>query len=58
MARAMPCTAIHLNTPRKITAANGTLLREWDYSGFGRMSPTTANKRFAGPTTHNLRYPG
>ncbi|PZQ74752.1 MAG: hypothetical protein DI563_11455 [Variovorax paradoxus] len=61
----------HLNTPRRITAANGTVLWQWSYSGFGEDEPTTAAKRFTSPTTnpttgttsstaitYNLRFPG
>lgn len=61
----------HLNTPRRITAANGQVLWQWAYSGFGEDEPTTAAKRFTSATTtpisgttrataitYNMRFPG
>ncbi len=61
----------HLNTPRKLTQANGQAVWQWAYSAFGDEQPTTAAKRFTsemtvpatGATsipdvTFNLRYPG
>ena len=61
----------HLNTPRKLTQANGQAVWQWAYSAFGDEQPTTAAKRFTsemttpstGSTsipdvTFNLRYPG
>lgn len=61
----------HLNTPRRITSANGQVLWQWAYSGFGEDEPTTAAKRFTSATTtpttgatkatvitYNMRYPG
>ena len=61
----------HLNTPRKLTQANGQAVWQWAYSAFGDEQPTTAAKRFTSemtnPTTgttstpevtFNLRYPG
>jgi RHS repeat-associated protein len=57
-------TADHLNTPRRVTSADGTLLWQWPYSAFGDEQPTVAAKRFAsvpaveGQFEFNLRYPG
>ena len=61
----------HLNTPRKLTQADGQAVWQWAYSAFGDEQPTTAAKRFTSemtnPTTgatstpevtFNLRYPG
>ena len=61
----------HLNTPRKLTQADGQVVWQWAYSAFGDEQPTTAAKRFTnemttpnhGSTsiadvTFNLRYPG
>ena len=61
----------HLNTPRKITQANGQTAWQWAYSAFGDEQPTIAAKRFTSETTNpttgatstpevtfNLRYPG
>ncbi|NDZ17812.1 RHS repeat domain-containing protein [Variovorax sp. WS11] len=63
--------ADHLNTPRRITAADGQVLWQWRYSSFGDEQPTTAANRFTSATTtpstgttgasivtYNLRYPG
>lgn len=61
----------HLNTPRKLTNANGQAVWQWGYSAFGEDKPTTARNRFANIDTtpnsgttsisevkFNLRYPG
>jgi len=61
----------HLNTPRKLTQANGQAVWQWAYSAFGDEQPTTTAKRFTSETTNpttgttstpevtfNLRYPG
>ena len=61
----------HLNTPRKLTQANGQTAWQWAYSAFGDEQPTIAAKRFTSETTNpntgatstpevtfNLRYPG
>ncbi|WP_440534498.1 RHS repeat-associated core domain-containing protein [Variovorax sp. YR566] len=61
----------HLNTPRKLTNADGQAVWQWGYSAFGEDKPTTAKNRFANldvtpnpGTTNisevkfNLRYPG
>lgn len=61
----------HLNTPRKLTNADGQAVWQWGYSAFGEDKPTTARNRFANleatpnpGTTNlsevkfNLRYPG
>ncbi|MET3463811.1 RHS repeat-associated core domain-containing protein [Variovorax atrisoli] len=61
----------HLNTPRKLTNADGQAVWQWGYSAFGEDKPTTARNRFANTeatpnpgTTNiadvkfNLRYPG
>lgn len=61
----------HLNTPRKLTNANGQAVWQWGYSAFGEDKPTTARNRFANTETttnsgttnvsevkFNLRYPG
>ena len=61
----------HLNTPRRLTRANGRPTWQWAYTAFGDEEPTTAAKRFSSPTTipttgitnvpevtFNLRYPG
>jgi len=61
----------HLNTPRKLTNANGQAVWQWSYSAFGEDKPTLAKNRFANlevtanPGTtgisevkFNLRYPG
>ena len=61
----------HLNTPRKLTQADGQAAWQWAYSAFGEEQPTTGAKRFTSeattPTTgatsipevtFNLRYPG
>ena len=61
----------HLNTPRKLTNANGQVVWQWGYSAFGEDKPTTARNRFANTDTtpnlgttnisevkFNLRYPG
>jgi RHS repeat-associated protein len=63
--------ADHLNTPRRITAADGQVLWQWGYSAFGDEEPTMAAKRFTSATTnpttgttgasavaYNLRHPG
>jgi RHS repeat-associated protein len=61
----------HLNTPRKLTNADGQAVWQWSYSAFGEDKPTLARNRFANlevtpnpGTTNisevkfNLRYPG
>ncbi|SOE06393.1 RHS repeat-associated core domain-containing protein [Variovorax sp. YR752] len=61
----------HLNTPRKLTNADGQAVWQWSYSAFGEDKPTTAKNRFANLETtpnpgtagisevkFNLRYPG
>ena len=61
----------HLNTPRKLTQADGQAAWQWAYSAFGEEQPTTGAKRFTNETTtpntgaasipevtFNLRYPG
>ncbi|MDR6453877.1 RHS repeat-associated core domain-containing protein [Variovorax paradoxus] len=61
----------HLNTPRKLTNADGQAVWQWSYSAFGADKPTIARNRFANlDTTPNpgttsisdvkfsLRYPG
>lgn len=61
----------HLNTPRRLSTADGQAAWQWRYSAFGEEAPTTAAKRFTGPETvpaagstsaadvvFNLRYPG
>jgi RHS repeat-associated protein len=61
----------HLNTPRKLTQADGQVAWQWAYSAFGDEQPTIGAKRFTSestiPTTgatsipevtFNLRYPG
>ncbi|WP_143080721.1 RHS domain-containing protein [Variovorax sp. YR750] len=37
----------HLNTPRKLTNANGQAVWQWGYSAFGEDQPTIARNRFA-----------
>jgi len=57
-------TADHLNTPRQLTSADGTLLWQWPFSAFGDEPPHVADKHFAmvpaaeGDFEFNLRYPG
>jgi RHS repeat-associated protein len=61
----------HLNTPRKLSNADGQPVWQWSYSAFGEDKPTIAKNRFAnlditpnpGSTSlsevkFNLRYPG
>jgi RHS repeat-associated protein len=61
----------HLNTPRKLTNADGQAVWQWGYSAFGEDRPTLAKSRFANTDTtpnpgttsisevkFNLRYPG
>ncbi|SDZ68188.1 RHS repeat-associated core domain-containing protein, partial [Variovorax sp. YR266] len=61
----------HLNTPRRLTNADGQAVWQWGYSAFGEDKPTTAKNRFANLETttnpgttsisevkFNLRYPG
>ena len=61
----------HLNTPRKLTQADGQVAWQWAYSAFGDEQPTLGAKRFTNETTtpttgatsipevtFNLRYPG
>jgi hypothetical protein len=45
----------HLNTPRRLTDANGQVIWQWAYSAFGDEQPTVAANRFAkAETTPNL----
>ncbi|WP_307592892.1 RHS repeat-associated core domain-containing protein [Variovorax paradoxus] len=61
----------HLNTPRKLSNADGQAVWQWGYSAFGEDKPTVAKNRFAnlditpnpGTTSvsevkFSLRYPG
>ncbi|MEJ1128409.1 RHS repeat-associated core domain-containing protein [Variovorax sp. CCNWLW225] len=61
----------HLNTPRRLSNAEGQAVWQWSYSAFGEDKPTIAKYRFAdlevtpnpGTTNisevkFNLRYPG
>ncbi|MGJ7558733.1 RHS repeat-associated core domain-containing protein [Variovorax sp. RB3P1] len=61
----------HLNTPRRLSNADGQAVWQWGYSAFGEEKPTFAKNRFANldvtpnPGTtgisevkFNLRYPG
>lgn len=61
----------HLNTPRKLTNADGQAVWQWSYSAFGEDKPTLGRNRFANPEAtpnpgstnlsevkFNLRYPG
>ncbi len=61
----------HLNTPRKLTRANSSVVWQWAYSAFGDAPPTLAADRYVNPLTttnagttsiprieFNLRYPG
>ncbi|WP_184642697.1 RHS repeat-associated core domain-containing protein [Variovorax guangxiensis] len=61
----------HLNTPRKLSNADGQAVWQWGYSAFGEDKPTLAKNRFANTETTpnpgttniaevklNLRYPG
>jgi RHS repeat-associated protein len=61
----------HLNTPRKLSNADGQPVWQWSYSAFGEDKPTIAKNRFANLDTtpnpgttsvsevkFNLRYPG
>ncbi|WP_307703011.1 RHS repeat-associated core domain-containing protein [Variovorax paradoxus] len=61
----------HLNTPRKLSNADGQPAWQWSYSAFGEDKPTIAKNRFANLDTtpnpgttsisevkFNLRYPG
>jgi RHS repeat-associated protein len=61
----------HLNTPRKLSNADGQAVWQWGYSAFGEDKPTIARYRFGNTeltpnpgTTNiaevkfNLRYPG
>ncbi|MDP9606504.1 UNVERIFIED_ORG: RHS repeat-associated protein [Variovorax paradoxus] len=61
----------HLNTPRRLSNADGQAVWQWGYSAFGEDKPTLAKNRFANldvtpnPGTtgisevkFNLRYPG
>jgi RHS repeat-associated protein len=63
--------ADHLNTPRRLTQADGQVAWQWAYSAFGDEAPTTAANRFTNASTNpttgttavkqvtfNLRYPG
>jgi RHS repeat-associated protein len=57
-------TADHLNTPRHLTSADGTLLWQWPISLFGEEPPKVLDRRFnrvapvEGDLEFNLRYPG
>ncbi|MBT9513455.1 MAG: hypothetical protein IV104_14045 [Acidovorax sp.] len=61
----------HLDTPRKLTQADGQTAWQWAYSAFGDEQPTIGAKRFTSESTNpttgatsipevtfNLRYPG
>jgi RHS repeat-associated protein len=61
----------HLNTPRRLSNADGQPVWQWSYSAFGEDKPTVAKNRFANLDTtpnpgttsvsevkFNLRYPG
>ena len=61
----------HLNTPRRLTNADGRVVWQWAYSAFGDEKPTMAKNRFANPditpnpgttgiseVVFNLRNPG
>ncbi|MBB1598516.1 hypothetical protein A9977_00520 [Variovorax sp. UMC13] len=61
----------HLNTPRKLTNADGLPVWQWNYSAFGEDKPTILKNRFAdlevkpnpgmtgmSEVKFNLRYPG
>ena len=61
----------HLNTPRKLSNADGQPVWQWSYSAFGEDKPTIAKNRFGNLETtpnpgttsvsevkFNLRYPG
>ncbi|WP_431113398.1 RHS repeat-associated core domain-containing protein [Variovorax paradoxus] len=61
----------HLNTPRRLSNADGQPVWQWSYSAFGEDKPTIAKHRFANLDTtpnpgttsvsevkFNLRYPG
>ncbi|MET3459795.1 RHS repeat-associated protein [Variovorax sp. 1133] len=61
----------HLNTPRKLSNADGQAVWQWGYSAFGEDKPTIARYRFGNTETtpnpgttniaevkFNLRYPG
>ena len=61
----------HLNTPRRLTNAQGQVAWQWLLTGFGEVNPTTgANgyvqadsaaagmSSYAPEVTFNLRYPG
>ncbi|MFE1571537.1 RHS repeat-associated core domain-containing protein [Comamonas odontotermitis] len=64
--------ADHLNTPRRLTNAQGQVAWQWLLTGFGEVSPTTGAKgyvqadsavagslpSYAPEVTFNLRYPG
>ena len=56
--------ADHLNTPRRLTSWDGSLVWQWTYSAFGDAQPTIAGRKFAevppapGDFEFNLRYPG
>lgn len=60
----------HLNTPRRLTNADGQVAWQWLITGFGEVSPTTGAGGYLQPgstvtaasyapaVTFNLRYPG
>ena len=61
----------HLNTPRRLTQADGQTAWQWAYSAYGDEAPTLGANRFTDATTtpttgstsippvrFNLRYPG
>lgn len=63
--------ADHLNTPRRLTQADGQTAWQWAYSAYGDEAPTLGANRFTDATTSpttgstsippvrfNLRYPG
>ena len=54
----------HLNTSRRMTGSDGSLVWLWGYSAFGEEQPTVATRRFNkvaaidGDLELSLRYPG
>ena len=60
----------HLNTPRRLTQADGQVAWQWPYSAFGEVPPSTGKTRFISEKLHppiiasaagvrfDLRYPG
>ena len=54
----------HLNTPRRMTGSDGSLVWQWGYSAFREEQPTAATRKFNkvatidGDLEMDLRYPG